>query len=127
MAVYDSHRYRPPAAVFQGIEIANPFNGLMKRCEVAKIDTGADISVIPQELIQSLNLQPSTLVQISNWAGEIHEESGYVVTMRFDRFVFDNIEVIGCGRSDALVGRDVLNRLRLELDGKSLSVSVSDP
>lgn len=54
---------------------------------------------------------------------EIH----YFVNIYLDGFEYKMVEVIHAQRRDALLGRDVLNRLKTVLDGKALSFSLLDP
>jgi len=51
----------------------------------------------------------------------------YFIDLAFQNYKFPMLEVISARRHDALLGRDVLNKLKAHLDGKSLTFDLSDP
>lgn len=87
---------------------------------IAKIDTGADISVIPEELRKELRLSPRGVI----WArGTFDKEKKpyptFFVTLSInDSFSFE-IEVISSHREYILIGRDLLNQIVLYANGPS--------
>lgn len=93
----------------------------------AKIDTGADITVLPQHVISELRLIPASRIYVSSFDGREEVKYTYFVNLYFNNFKFQMIEVIGAKRRNALLGRDVLNMLKTVLDGKTLNFEFSDP
>jgi len=79
-----------PPAPFVPVRLASLADRSERIAVQAKIDTGADLTVIPARLVEQLQLMP---------AGEIEVE-GF------------------------LLGRDVLNRLRVLLDGPALTAEI---
>jgi hypothetical protein len=51
----------------------------------------------------------------------------YSVTFEVEEYVVQDVEVAASPRRDILLGRDVLNRFILTLDGKSLTFDLKDP
>lgn len=49
------------------------------------------------------------------------------MNLSIDNLSFSMIEVVAARRSDMLLGRDVLNHLKMVLDGKGLSFDLIDP
>jgi predicted aspartyl protease len=92
-----------------------------------KIDSGADITVIPIDWAERLALLPSSVVKVRSYYGREEEVETYFIRMEFSGFQFPLIEVLVSNRKDVLIGRDVLNRLRAELDGKKLELKLTDP
>jgi hypothetical protein len=51
----------------------------------------------------------------------------YYVNISTNGFRFELVKVLSSQRTNALLGRDILNRFKITLDGKSLAIRVSDP
>ncbi|MBO3808458.1 MAG: retroviral-like aspartic protease family protein [Candidatus Brockarchaeota archaeon] len=93
----------------------------------AKLDTGADMTVLPQHAVSELRLIPASRVRVSSFDGRGFWRYTYFVNISFNGFENKMVEVINAQRRDALLGRDVLNRLKTVLDGKALSLNLLDP
>lgn len=117
--------YNPPAPSLK-VRISSPTSTHSIEIE-AKIDTGADIPVLPQHLINELRLIPASRVPVSSFNGREEPKYTYFVNLHFNNFKFPMVEAIGAKRHNALLGRDVLNMLKTTLDGKTLSFELSDP
>ncbi|MEM2122275.1 MAG: hypothetical protein QXE79_01430 [Candidatus Bathyarchaeia archaeon] len=68
-----------------------------------------------------MGIIPAGRVHISSSKGEEAVEYTYFVDLSLSGFEFHMIEVIGARR------RDILNALKLTLDGKALNLGISDP
>ena len=97
------------------LNIANPreSNKLWKKVN-AFADTGADMTVIPKEVIERLEeletLTQGERIQCRGVNGSRFLET-YIVDLTIGDYNFDNLEVIAIpGRDYALIGRDILNR-----------------
>lgn len=111
---YDSSR-RPPAPVLS-LRLRGP-NTEPVVVLTALVDTGADITVIPQNLARRLGLPFVRGIRILGVGGfsrhaTVHSAEVEVAGMR------DILEVVAFG-SEALVGRDLLNRWVVRFDGPS--------
>lgn len=81
---------------------------------VSVVDTGADTSVVPRDLARALNLPVLRVTSIRTPIGVRHVTvHSALVELDEHRYVID---VLGAG-DDVLLGRDLLNRWRLDLDG----------
>jgi predicted aspartyl protease len=89
------------------------------------IDTGADATLAPIEHLlaaQAVELYRARLR--SHW-GELRSVSVYLVDLVVDGHVLPGVEVVGDElTNDVLLGRNVLNRLRLVLDGPASEVDI---
>ena len=122
MFSYDSV-FLPPAPALQ-IEIRDPQAGSMQ-IVLAKLDTAADGSVIPIELVASLGLIDFDKVVTISFDGSEEEQLTYLVDIFVAGKAFTDIEVITSPLSYALIGRDILNQLIITLDGPQLSFTMS--
>jgi predicted aspartyl protease len=120
-----SSEYSPPAPSLK-VKFTRPFSDHSLELQ-AKLDTGADITVLPQHAVSELRLVPASRVSVSSFDGQKAWRYTYFVNLSFNGFDYKMVEVIGAQRRDALLGRDILNRLKTVLDGKALSFSLLDP
>jgi len=120
-----SHEYSPPAPSLR-IRVLRPLSDRSLELD-AKLDTGADMTVLPQSAIEELRLIPAGRVSVSSFDGRKAWRYTYFINISFDDTEFRMVEVIGDKRRDALLGRDILNKLKIVLDGKNLSFSLLDP
>ena len=85
---------------------------------IAIVDTGADFTIVPLSLLSSLNppvVRPATLS--SQWQEEYFIYV-YEIDLRLGNAVLPAIDVAGDPHSnEVLLGRNVLNRLDLRLQG----------
>ena len=88
---------------------------------IAIIDSGADFTIIPLIVIQALEspaIRPAVLS--SQWRDR-HAVYVYKVDIRVGEMVFPAVDVAGDpGSDEILLGRNVLNRLDLRLEGPAL-------
>lgn len=91
-----------------------------KKQSKAKIDTGADISAIPDELRQELRLPPRGAVWIR---GTLDKEPKafptFFVTLSINQLFSFELQVISLPRKYSLIGRDALNQIILHANGPS--------
>ena len=87
---------------------------------LAKIDTAADGSVIPSELVISMGLIDFDKIVTIWFDGREERQLTYLVDFLFAGRIFTDIEVVTLPISYALLGRDILNQLAIMLDGPQL-------
>ncbi len=109
-----SDRYEPPAPTLE-ISIISPMNPLHRVQVQALVDTGADVTIIGHGIVERLALPFVGEVRVTGLHGESSEVTLWRATVETRAFRFD-VPVVELG-SEAIVGRDVLNRLFLQLDG----------
>ena len=115
--------FEPPAPVLPvrvgGIDDHDP--AAMLRMLV---DTGADCTLIPAQVARSLRLPVVDRMQIEGVGGiaqaTIHAAHVHVGGMR----VMARVAAYG---NEALLGRDVLNKMLVEIDGPGLTITTTAP
>jgi len=117
--------YSPPAPSIK-VRFSSPTSTNSMEIE-AKIDSGADITVLPQNVVRELRLIPAGRVTVSSFDGQEERKYTYFLNLHFGNFKFSMVEVVGAKRRDALLGRDVLNLLKTILDGKTMNFELLDP
>ena len=122
-----SDDFDPPAPIAEVLLItaaeslrAGPFPALM--------DSGADGTVVPIAYLQEILAPPTVeMVMRSQW-GEGRRVMLYLVDVQIGSLTIPGVEVVGDELSEeAILGRDVLNRLRVLLDGPATTVTISEP
>lgn len=95
----------------------------------AFLDTGADCSLVPFDILARVR---------ATRAGSAERISGtgrgnvlvvpYLVGLRFDRYFSPFVRVRGCASEEIqgilLIGRDLLNKYRIEFNGLELTVTI---
>lgn len=122
MRVPYSREYDPPAPV---IEVTvKPPKGKGVRVK-ALIDSGADISVFPRELLRELKLVPGSLVKVQGYDGSIEEIYSYFIEVDFKGIVKDIVEAVP--GEHMLLGRNFLRLVNVTLRGKENELEIVDP
>jgi len=121
-----SPNYFPPAPVIE-ITLITAAESLRVGPLPALVDTGADGTIIPINYLDEIQA-PSTVEMFirSQWR-ERYRVMLYLVDIQIGNLTLPGIEVVGDELSNELVlGRDVLNRLQVMLDGPGETVKISD-
>ena len=84
------------------------------------IDSGAFKSVIPQALASQIGLLPVTEIITKAYDGREQKQPVSIANIVLDGHVFEYPEVLLIKRNTALIGRDILNQLKITLDGPRL-------
>ena len=82
------------------------------------VDSGADMTIIPEFLLKSLHLPAERNLRVrSQWhSGPVMNV--YRVDIRIESLVFPGVEIAGDPiGEDAVLGRDILNLLDIRLNG----------
>jgi len=122
MASYNP-AYYPPAPILEVVFIAQP-HGAKSAASMGFLDTGADMTIAPKRLLQLLEARPLAFKYVRSYIGERRSVRTYAVDVVIDGITLPGIEVIGDDIREPLLGRDVLNRLRLVLDGPRQKIEV---
>ena len=84
----------------------------------AYVDTGADSTLVPLSLINSIGADMYYVARLRSHWGEHREVSLYLVDMEVAGEVFPGVEIVADElNTEMLLGRNILNRLLLLLDG----------
>jgi predicted aspartyl protease len=92
-----------------------------------KLDTGADVTVIPERLVVPLGISPKSRVWTRGYDGNYAQRPVYYVRLNLEGYVIPTARCIAADRSDVLLGRNVLNRFLIILDGKNLTYELKYP
>lgn len=117
-----SDDFLPPAPTLK-IQVCNPQTGAAQTV-LAKIDSGADGSVIPSSLVEQLGLIPFDTLLSMAFDGSVEKQISYLVDFTFADKQFHDLEVITAPLEYILVGRDVLNHLVTILNGPDQQLSI---
>lgn len=117
------HRALDPPAPFLDITVANRHNRRWRATMPALLDTGSEISAIPERFIDQLHLYPVGQISLTG----IHSTKviyTFSVNLQMLTYKFTEVEIVSTPLEFAVVGREILNELLLTLDGPSLTFSV---
>jgi predicted aspartyl protease len=117
-----------PPAPYVEVQVTNPQTGDSIK-ERGKIDTGAFRTAIPESWIDKLHLIPAGEEETRGYKEEIKKQKHYTyfVNISIKNKIFEYAKVLAVKRNSPLIGRDILNQVKLILDGKNLSFEVLDP
>jgi hypothetical protein len=119
----------PPVPIVV-VKVANPTTGNGKEKD-GKIDTGSYMTAIPETLVSELALVPASEHETTGYKREKKNEPQkhltYFVDIALKGYSFPYTEVLAVDRQNVLIGRDILNQLKLILDGKNLMFEIADP
>ena len=93
----------------------------------AFVDTGADATIVPIAIVRQLRAGVVTLKTVRGYTGGRRTVRTYLVDIEVGPFTLPGVEIVGDDATDEiLLGRDVLNRLRLLLDGPGRRTQLLD-
>lgn len=115
MISYDDDHFDPPAPVAR-VRILNPASGASISEVPMLIDSGADVTLLPAGVISQIDVAAEGEQMLQAYDGSRCSLQVVHAAVRLDRFTFTGSYVVGQGDSGVL-GRDILNRLRLDLNG----------
>lgn len=115
---------RPPAP-FVHVTLRPPVGDGEIAYFPAQLDTGADRTVIPRRVVESLGLVQLDEIRVGGFGGSLFTVPTFAVRLELRLFPAITIEA-AASRDETwvLLGRDVLNRYRFVLDGPQLTVEV---
>jgi len=85
---------------------------------LARIDSGADLTVIPFVMLEKLNLDAVGDTFVSGYDDSGKSHLLFTCTLRCRFGTFKNLKVIAALTPHILIGLDILNTLHVCLDGK---------
>lgn len=109
--------YQPPFPVVQ-VVLYNSEEGLHTAPENALLDTGSDGSLVPIAYLRQVFALALTDTRIRSHWGEWRSAQLFVVDLELNGLRLPSVFVVGDEQGDEIVlGRNVLSKLRLLLDG----------
>ena len=118
MRAYD-RSYDPPAPVAE-VSVGHPLTGVTTEGTPGKLDSGAALTVIPQWMVVQLGLIPRGEIWARGYDGPYSQRGFYFVRLVLDGHPLAPVQCLAADRETVLVGRNVLNRFILTLDGRRL-------
>ncbi|MBL7064765.1 MAG: hypothetical protein ISS49_11265 [Anaerolineae bacterium] len=113
---YDAS-YRPPFPAVRAV-LHNSEEGLRTAAMNALLDTGSDGSLVPIAYLREILAPALTDTRIRSHWGEWRSAQLFVVDLELDGLRLPGVFIVGDEQGDEIVlGRNVLNKLRLLLDG----------
>lgn len=108
------------------MQVSNLIDTIHSSTLLALIDTGADSTLVPAYLPNQLQIPPTGRVLIQAYKGPPERVSYYDVSLRIGDLRLVGLSVITFSADYILLGRDVLNHLRLLLDGPAQMLDLLD-
>ena len=107
-----------PALPVIAVEISTSEGGNSKTREFsAIIDSGADGTLIPLTDLQMLGVPIARKARLRGITGTSLWVNVYVVSLHIGQISLAGVRVIASPSDEAILGRNVLNQLRITLDG----------
>lgn len=119
-----NQREEPPAP-FLELTLRHPEFSAQSVVIPAKVDSGADISALPQQSIDQLHLPMTSRLFVQGYDGISHEVATYAVHIELAGARFRVSEAISTHESFALLGRDILNHFYVKLNGPDLTLDIN--
>ena len=120
---YETEAEDPPAPYLTA-RLSNPSRPTVVADIRAKLDTGADITVIPEALAKDLNLKVVNRIAAIGFDGVPQEKAVYAFRIELPNGVRGSTQCLTRDSDHVLLGRDVINHLRLLLDGPAQSLEI---
>lgn len=115
-----------PAAPYVLVIVSNPDGSAVTPPVPAKVDTGADRTILPTPLAAQLGLPVREWLIFAGLAGQQVELPVYAVQLVIRDLEPILVEVAASdGEPHVLLGRDVLNRYTIVLDGPNQRLEIS--
>lgn len=114
-----------PPAPFVNVSLACPATGRRVANMPAQVDSAADRTVLPGDVVESLALVEDGRAFFQGFAGEIVELPVFLVEVQVHEFPPLLLRAaLGERETYILLGRDALNNYRLVLDGPELALEI---
>ncbi len=91
----------------------------------ALVDSGADLTCIPEKVAALLELQPISILLVAGADGRSENRLVYrAQSVTFESISLVNLAVVGMPIEYGIIGRDLMNKFVFRLDGPSLRFSI---
>ncbi len=121
MPAYDSALFTPPAPVAR-VTLRNPNTGVTLADVPMLIDSGADVTLLPQPSVEFLGIvaEANIAYELTGFDGSQSSSQAVRADLLFQGKTFKG-EFLLIHQEVGYIGRDILNHLALLLDGPGLN------
>jgi len=119
MPAYDDNLYSPPAPVVSA-RLRNPESGATCEGVLLLIDSGADVTLLPRPAVDALGIRSSGTYELMSFDGSTSSAEAVRADLVFLDKTFKG-QFLLVNQDVGILGRDVLNRVALLLDGPRLT------
>ena len=127
MSVYEySSNYYPLAPICQiylGLGGSQPTLGPLE----ALMDTGSDMSIIPIDLLKQIGAKRISRGRARSVWGDARSVDIYIIALALEDLQISTLQVLADDQGhEIVIGRPVLNRLKMILDGPAAQIEIVD-
>ncbi|MDB6059486.1 MAG: hypothetical protein JWO95_3330 [Verrucomicrobiales bacterium] len=119
MRAYDRN-FDPPAPIAE-VVLGHPISSANSGVLQGKLDSGADLTVIPLDVVSQLSLRQRSAIWTRGYEGSFSQRHVSYVNLTIEGYHLSLVRCVATERTTVLVGRNVLNRFVVTLDGKKLA------
>lgn len=124
MSTLYNRAYQPP---FPQLQVMFRFEDQRVGPFSALLDSGADVTLVPESILEESGAWQGEIAYLRSQFGEVQPVRLYLVTVQVESTILPGIYVVGHDTSDEIIlGRDVLNKIPLFLDGPELQTDLLD-
>jgi gag-polyprotein putative aspartyl protease len=118
--------YYPPIPVAE-VSFITASESLRAGPLLATVDSGADGTIVPISHLNEIKASPTVDMMMRSQWGERRRVLLYLVDVQIGEITLPGIEVVGDDQTDEVIlGRDILNRLRVMLDGPINTTTITE-
>jgi hypothetical protein len=125
MTRYRYNQQVSPPAPFVHVTLSSRETGRQLVDLPAQLDSAADRTVIPGAVVEQLGLVPLDELPVSGFGGQVFLVPTFRLELQLRNFAPLVVEVLGHQEEPViLLGRDVMNKYRIVLDGPGLALEM---
>lgn len=119
---YDE-KYDPAMPVVEAV--LDGYAGLESKAVMAIIDSGADGTMLPIDVLEAVGALYQDTVQMRGVLGESERVDRYTVGLKLGAITLHSINSVAIpAGTESVIGRDVLNQLLLTLNGPAFTTQI---
>ena len=121
---YDYNRHYIPAAPFLDIVVSSEFELALSVALTAQVDSGADATMLPLSLLKQIQAEYEDTQIMITASGQREVVDLYAAKIEVVEQIFYLSVVALKGEQEAIIGRDVLNDLKITLNGPANTTEI---